>query len=67
MTEQDTRTFTPHEIAISAAKRLAGLVVDMDPAWIAAIAEHGIELAEDGAFTIATEGGQTFKVSVIEY
>lgn len=68
MTDIDTRHFTPGQIAIAAAKRLSAGIdgVQMDAAWTAAIAERGIELAEDAAFTITTEGGQTFRVVVAE-
>jgi len=63
--EVDTRQFTPNQIAIAVAKRIAR-VGDFDENWSRAIAERGIELAEDGTFTITTEGGQTFHLTVTE-
>lgn len=63
--EVDTRRFTPNQIAIACAKRLARYA-DFDENWLAIIVERGIELAEDGAFTITTEGGQTFHLAVTE-
>lgn len=65
MTTADTRRFTPNEIAITCAKRLARYA-DFDENWRALIVERGIELAEDGAFTITTEAGQTFHLAVTE-
>lgn len=61
----DTRRFTPAQIAIAVAKRIAR-VGDFDENWSRAIAERGIELADDGGFTITTEGGQTFHLAVTE-
>jgi len=63
--EVDTRRFTPNQIAIACAKRLARYA-DFDENWLAIIVERGIELAEDGAFTITTEGGQTFHLAVTD-
>jgi hypothetical protein len=64
-TTADTRQFTPNDIAIAVAKRIAR-VGDFDENWSRAVAERGIELAEDGAFTITTEGGQTFHLAVTQ-
>jgi hypothetical protein len=66
VTAADTRQFTPNEIAVGVAKALIHHAEQSSDAWQALVAERGIELAEDGAFTITTEGGQTFHLTVVD-
>lgn len=56
-------------IAAAASESLGGndtLPESMRLDWRAAVKERGIELAEDGAFTIDLENGQQFHVRVVE-
>jgi hypothetical protein len=57
-------TFSAQDMAIAAAKRLAGIYAPMDPGWVKVVAGAGIELADPDAFTITLENGQVFHVRV---
>ena len=57
------RTFTAKQITTIIGGLLIG-EIELTDEWTDAIAEHGIELSDDGGLTIATEDGQTFKVTV---
>lgn len=62
-----TDRLTPYDMAVACGKRLTGTYAPMDRAWIDAVAERGIELAEhEPVLTIDMANGQRFVVAVVE-
>lgn len=59
------RTFTADQIR----NIIGGLLIgetELTSEWVDAIADRGIDIADDGNLTILTEYGQRFKVTVTE-
>lgn len=62
----DTRRFAAKDIAVAVAKAVVHHAEHISDRWRAIVADRGIELAEFGSFTIATEAGQVFHLTAVE-